>query len=79
MDPTSLLPEKGVSWETEADDVIVARFDVPPDRAEVRLGIDAERRFGDLIVPRGAQCRLVVWDGAPSARLRGHDPRGSLT
>jgi len=41
MDPTSLLPENGVSWETEDDDVIVARFDVPPERAEVRLRIDA--------------------------------------
>ena len=41
MDPASLLPENGVSWRAERDDLIVARFDVPPERAEVRLRIDA--------------------------------------
>ena len=39
--PASLLPDNGVSWQAEDDDVIVARFDVPPERAEVRLRIDA--------------------------------------
>jgi hypothetical protein len=41
MDPASLLPDNGVSWQAERDDLIVARFDVPPERAEVRLRIDA--------------------------------------
>jgi hypothetical protein len=39
MDPASLLPDNGVSWRAERDDLIVARFDVPPERAEVRLRI----------------------------------------
>ena len=39
MDPASLLPDNGVSWQAERDDLIVARFDVPPERAEVRLRI----------------------------------------
>lgn len=39
-DPPSLLPRHGVRWEAEADDLIVARFDVPPEAAELRLGID---------------------------------------
>lgn len=39
MDPSSLLPDNGVSWKAERDDLIVARFDVPPERAEVRLRI----------------------------------------
>ena len=41
MDPASLLPDNGVSWRAEGDDVIVASFDVPPERAEARLQIDA--------------------------------------
>ncbi len=39
MDPVHLLPGNGVSWQAERDDLIVARFDVPPERAEVRLRI----------------------------------------
>lgn len=39
MDPTSLLPDNGVTWQAERDDLIVARFDVPPEPAEVRLQI----------------------------------------
>jgi len=41
MDPASLLPDNGVIWQAEHDDLIVARFDVPPERAEVRLRINA--------------------------------------
>jgi hypothetical protein len=41
MDPASLLPDNGVSWQAERDDLIVARFDVSPERAEVRLHINA--------------------------------------
>lgn len=41
MDPASLLPENGVSWQPERDDLIVARFDVSPERAEVRLHLNA--------------------------------------
>jgi hypothetical protein len=41
MDPTSLLPDNDVRWHAENDDLIVARFDVPPERAEVRLRINA--------------------------------------
>ena len=40
MDPTSLLPDNGVSWQAERDDLIVARFDVPPEHAEIRMRID---------------------------------------
>jgi hypothetical protein len=41
MDPASLLPDNGVSWQAERDDLIIARFDVSPEHAEVRLHIDA--------------------------------------
>jgi hypothetical protein len=41
LDPASLLPGNGVLWRAEEDDTIVARFDVPPESAEIRLRIDA--------------------------------------
>jgi hypothetical protein len=38
--PASLLPERGVRWRAESDDVIVATLDVPPERPVLRLRID---------------------------------------
>jgi hypothetical protein len=38
--PLSVLPGRGVAWRAEADDVIVARFDLPPEHPEVRARID---------------------------------------
>ena len=38
--PPTLLPGRGVAWRAETDDVIVARFDLPPERPEVRVRID---------------------------------------
>jgi hypothetical protein len=38
--PTSVLPGRGVTWRAETDSVILARFDLPPERPEVRLLID---------------------------------------
>ncbi len=40
--PASLLPDRGVSWHAESDELIVATWVVAPERPEVRLGIDAE-------------------------------------
>jgi hypothetical protein len=37
--PASLLPEHGVIWRAEAGDLIVAGWDVPPERPEVSLRI----------------------------------------
>src|SRR5215210_1965854 len=39
--PSTLLPDHGVVWRAEADDVIVARVSVAPERPDVRLHIDA--------------------------------------
>jgi hypothetical protein len=52
LDPTSLLPDNGVSWQAERDDLIVARFDVPPERAEVRLRIDATGALRSVEIKR---------------------------
>ncbi len=38
--PASVLPGRGVTWRAETDNVIVARFDLPPEQPEVRLRID---------------------------------------
>jgi hypothetical protein len=40
--PMSLLPARGVTWRAENDEVIVATFDVPPERPQVRLRIDGD-------------------------------------
>ena len=38
--PMSLLPERGVAWCAEADDLVVAAREVPPERPEIRIRID---------------------------------------
>jgi hypothetical protein len=38
--PPSVLPGRGVAWRAETENVIVARFDLPPERPEVRVRID---------------------------------------
>jgi hypothetical protein len=38
--PPSVLPGRGVAWRAENENVIVARFDLPPERPEVRVHID---------------------------------------
>jgi hypothetical protein len=40
--PMTLLPERRVAWRAESDEIVVAGFDVPPERPEVRLRIDGE-------------------------------------
>jgi hypothetical protein len=40
--PGSLLPERGVSWRAESDHVVVATFDVPPERPEIRFELGPE-------------------------------------
>lgn len=37
--PPSVLPGRGATWRAETDTVILARFDLPPERPEVRLRI----------------------------------------
>lgn len=44
--PASLLPEHGVTWRAETDDLIIARWDVPPECPEVHMRIG---RDGGLV------------------------------
>jgi hypothetical protein len=38
--PSSVLPGRGVSWRAESQNVIAARFDLPPEHPEVHVRID---------------------------------------
>jgi len=38
--PSSVLPDRGVTWRAETDHVIVARFDLAPEHPEIRVCID---------------------------------------
>jgi hypothetical protein len=40
--PFSLLPERGVRWRAEADEVVVASWEVPPETPELRISIAAD-------------------------------------
>ena len=42
--PPSVLPDRGVAWRAETEHVIVARFDLPPERPEVRAAHRRPRR-----------------------------------
>jgi hypothetical protein len=37
--PGALLPDRGVEWRAEAEDLIIASWDVPPERPELRISI----------------------------------------
>jgi hypothetical protein len=43
--PSTVLPGRGVSWRAEGENVIVSRFDLPPERPEVRARIDEHGRL----------------------------------
>jgi hypothetical protein len=38
--PSTVLPGRAVVWRAESENVIVARFDLPPEHPEVRVRID---------------------------------------
>jgi hypothetical protein len=37
--PEALLPERGVGWRAESDELIVATWDVPPEKPELRISV----------------------------------------
>jgi hypothetical protein len=38
--PAALLPSRGVSWRADSEDVVVASWDVPPERPELHITLD---------------------------------------
>ncbi|HEV2775542.1 MAG TPA: DUF6544 family protein [Solirubrobacteraceae bacterium] len=65
--PASLLPDRGVSWRAEADDLIVATWDLPPERPEVRIRVAADGAMRSSCVMR--------WDDGEHGR-HGYIPCG---
>jgi hypothetical protein len=65
--PAALLPEHGVAWRAERDDLVVATFDVPPERPALRL------RLADDGAVRAAE--VLRWDDGSHGR-RGYVPCG---
>lgn len=61
--PAALLPDRGIAWRAESDALIVASWDVPPERPEVRVNID------NAGAVRSASA--LRWDNGE------HGPRGS--
>lgn len=59
--PGSLLPERGVTWRVESENVIVAVFDVAPERPEIRfrLGADGQVRSQSAMRWQGASSGYV--------------------
>jgi Family of unknown function (DUF6920) len=53
--PPSVPPDRGVAWRAETENIIVARFDLPPEQPEVCVRIDehgairtvSDRRWGN--------------------------------
>jgi hypothetical protein len=40
--PASLLPSRGVMWRAESDELIIATWDIPPERPELRITVDRD-------------------------------------
>jgi hypothetical protein len=65
--PAALLPDRGIAWRAESDSLMVASWDVPPERPEVHLRID------DSGAVRSAS--TLRWDNGEHGR-RGYIPCG---
>lgn len=50
--PTTLLPGPGINWRAESEEVIVATFEVPPERAEMKLTIGGDGALRSVEVQR---------------------------
>ncbi len=50
--PAGLLPQTGVQWRAESDELIVARVAVPPEYPDVTLRIDATGAVRSVSLPR---------------------------
>jgi hypothetical protein len=40
--PGALLPVRGISWRAESDELIVATWDVPPEKPELRISLASD-------------------------------------
>jgi hypothetical protein len=65
--PAALLPQTGVRWHAESDTSIVATWDVPPERPQLRLAIDSDGAVRAM--------SLMRWDNGQRG-LHGYIPCG---
>jgi hypothetical protein len=63
--PASLLAQCGVSWRAESDELIVASWDVPPERPEVRLHIDEQGAVRSVSALRWGSLGQKAFDYVP--------------
>jgi hypothetical protein len=73
--PWTLLPGAGVSWRAEAEDLIVARVEVPPERPEVTLRIGEDGSVRGVSLMRWGNARrkhfgYIPFGGAIRAERR---------
>lgn len=68
--PTSVLPDRGVAWWADAENAIVARFDLPPEQPEVHVQIDEQGALRAVSALRWGRRR------PPGLRLRPMRLRG---
>jgi hypothetical protein len=70
--PSSVLPDRGVAWRAETGNIIVARFDLPPEQPEVRVRID---EHGAIRTVTGMRWGNAGQKTFPVHPLRRGDPR----
>jgi hypothetical protein len=67
--PMSVLPQRGVTWRADGPDEIVASWELPPERPDVRLRIDGTGRV--------TSCFALRWDDGRHGR-HGYIPMGAI-
>jgi hypothetical protein len=68
--PGALLPEHGVRWRAESEELVVASVPVPPERPEVRLRIDRAGAVRSVSVMRWKDFGYVPFGGTIHAERR---------
>ena len=56
--PAAMLPSRGVSWRAESDELLVATWDVPPERPELRIVIAPDGAVRSYSAPRWRDAKL---------------------
>jgi hypothetical protein len=65
LTPTSLLSNGGVMWRAESNEVIVGRFELPPERPEVHVRIDDTGAVRTLSALRWGKAGQKTFDYIP--------------
>jgi hypothetical protein len=63
--PPAALPQHGVTWRADGDDRIAGVFDLPPERPEVVLEIDAAGRLRTACARRWGNAGRKEWGYIP--------------